>query len=179
MHQSVATRADDAEPDGEATSTSDASLEKLTAKPAAAGDSTEDAIAPSRGCDLHAPSATRASQNPPETSRDGTTLMGGMKRLQRLTAWLSNPPLTAPSSTLLLRLMVGGVFLSEGILKFTYVNQGVGRFTKIGIPFPQQTATFIGVLEIVGGLMLIAGLFTRRDLVAGRSPPAPSPAPSC
>jgi putative oxidoreductase len=75
--------------------------------------------------------------------------------------------------------MVGGVFLSEGILKFTYVNQGVGRFTKIGIPFPQQTATFIGVLEIVGGLMLIAGLFTRRDLVAGRSPPAPSPAPSC
>jgi uncharacterized membrane protein YphA (DoxX/SURF4 family) len=57
--------------------------------------------------------------------------------------------------------MAGGVFLSEGILKFIYVNQGVGRFTKIGIPFPQETATFIGVLEIVGGLLLIAGLFTR------------------
>jgi uncharacterized membrane protein YphA (DoxX/SURF4 family) len=42
-----------------------------------------------------------------------------------------------------------------------YVNQGVGRFTKLGLPFPHETATFIGCLEIVGGLMLIAGLFTR------------------
>jgi len=67
----------------------------------------------------------------------------------------------APTATLLLRLMAGGVFLSEGILKFVYVNQGVGRFTKIGIPFPAFTANVIGVLEIVGGLMLIAGLLTR------------------
>ncbi len=57
--------------------------------------------------------------------------------------------------------MAGGVFLSEGILKFVYVNQGVGRFTKLGIPFPHETATFIGGLEIVGGLLLITGLFTR------------------
>ena len=35
---------------------------------------------------------------------------------------------------LLLRLMVGGVFFWEGLLKFVYVNQGVGRFTKLGIP---------------------------------------------
>jgi uncharacterized membrane protein YphA (DoxX/SURF4 family) len=84
-----------------------------------------------------------------------------MKHLQRLIAFLLEPPLTAPRSTLLIRLMAGGVFLSEGILKFAYVNQGAGRFTKIGIPFPQETATFIGILEIVGGLLLIAGLFTR------------------
>jgi uncharacterized membrane protein YphA (DoxX/SURF4 family) len=61
----------------------------------------------------------------------------------------------------LLRLMVGGVFLSEGILKFVYRNQGVGRFTKLGFPFPNLTATFIGALEIVGGILLIAGLLTR------------------
>jgi putative oxidoreductase len=84
-----------------------------------------------------------------------------MKTLQRFTDFLFNPPLTAPRSAFIMRIMVGGVFLSEGILKFVYTNQGVGRFTKIGIPFPDITATFIGSLEIVGGLLLMAGLLTR------------------
>lgn len=57
--------------------------------------------------------------------------------------------------------MAGGVFLWEGLLKFTYPNQGVGRFTKIGIPFPEWSAGFTGVLEIVGGILLLLGLFTR------------------
>ncbi len=57
--------------------------------------------------------------------------------------------------------MAGGVFLSEGILKFVYTNQGVGRFTKLGMPFPHETANFVAGLEIVGGLLLITGLFTR------------------
>jgi uncharacterized membrane protein YphA (DoxX/SURF4 family) len=57
--------------------------------------------------------------------------------------------------------MTGGVFLSEGILKFVYTNQGVGRFAKLGLPFPEFTATFIGTLEIVGGLLLLCGLATR------------------
>jgi putative oxidoreductase len=85
----------------------------------------------------------------------------GMNQIQRLLDFLFNPPLTAPRSTLVMRLMAGGVFLSEGILKFVYPNQGVGRFTKLGIPMPELTATFIGGLEIVGGILLIAGLFTR------------------
>ena len=75
--------------------------------------------------------------------------------------WLLNPPTDGPKSTLLLRLMAGGVFFWEGILKFVYVNQGVGRFTKLGLPFPHFTATFIGYLEIVGGLLLLTGLMTR------------------
>src|ERR1700723_2878444 len=91
----------------------------------------------------------------------GTAVVRGMKQIQRLLDFLFNPPLTAPRSTLIMRLMVGGVFLSEGILKFVYPNQGVGRFTKLGIPMPELTATFIGSLEIVGGMLLIAGLFTR------------------
>jgi uncharacterized membrane protein YphA (DoxX/SURF4 family) len=57
--------------------------------------------------------------------------------------------------------MAGGVFLSEGILKFVYVNQGVGRFTKLGFPWPETTAHFVAVGEIIGGLLLIFGLFTR------------------
>ena len=70
-------------------------------------------------------------------------------------------PVHGPSSTLFLRLMAGGVFFWEGILKFVYVNQGVGRFTKLGMPFPHFTATFVGYLEIVGGLLLLSGLMTR------------------
>jgi uncharacterized membrane protein YphA (DoxX/SURF4 family) len=75
--------------------------------------------------------------------------------------WFSSPPHDAPKATILLRLMAGGVFLWEGILKFVYVNQGVGRFTKLGMPFPDFTASFVGGLEIVGGLLILLGLGTR------------------
>jgi len=81
--------------------------------------------------------------------------------MNKIILWLVNPPTDGPKSTLLLRLMAGGVFFWEGLLKFVYANQGVGRFTKLGIPFPHFTATFIGGLEIVGGLLLLAGLTTR------------------
>jgi putative oxidoreductase len=72
-----------------------------------------------------------------------------------------NPPPDGPASTLLLRLMAGGVFLWEGVMKFVFVSQGVGRFTKLGMPFPHFTAAFVGCLEIVGGLLLLSGLMTR------------------
>ena len=81
--------------------------------------------------------------------------------INKLWRWLINPLDDAPSATILLRLMAGGVFLWEGILKFVYTNQGVGRFTKLGFPAPQATATFDGVLEIVGGILLISGFLTR------------------
>ena len=81
--------------------------------------------------------------------------------MNNVLSWLVNPPTDGPKSTLLLRLMAGGVFFWEGLLKFIYANQGVGRFTKLGIPFPHVSATFIGGLEIVGGLLLLAGLTTR------------------
>src|SRR5271155_2359926 len=84
-----------------------------------------------------------------------------MKPLQPLTRFLTRPPLTAPKSTLLLRLMAGGVFLSEGVLKFVYVNQGIGRFTKLGMPMPGVLAPAIALLEIGGGLLLMTGLGTR------------------
>jgi len=57
--------------------------------------------------------------------------------------------------------MAGGVFFWEGLLRFVYTNQGVGRFTKLGIPFPHFTATFVGALEIAGGMLLLSGLATR------------------
>jgi putative oxidoreductase len=81
--------------------------------------------------------------------------------MKRLIDWFFSPPDSAPRSTVLIRLMAGGVFLWEGILKFVYRNQGVGRFTKLGIPFPGPTAHFVAILEIVGGLLLMAGFLTR------------------
>jgi len=82
-------------------------------------------------------------------------------RARAFLTWLVHPPVAGPAATLLLRLMAGGVFLSEGILKFVYPNQGVGRFTKLGFPMPHLTASSIGVLEIAGGILLLAGLLTR------------------
>jgi uncharacterized membrane protein YphA (DoxX/SURF4 family) len=79
----------------------------------------------------------------------------------RLIDWFLRPPLTAPRATLALRLMAGSVFLWEGALKLAYANQGVGRFTKLGFPWPSETAHFVAGLEIVGGLLILGGLFTR------------------
>jgi uncharacterized membrane protein YphA (DoxX/SURF4 family) len=81
--------------------------------------------------------------------------------MNKIIAWLMNPPTDGPKSILILRLMAGGVFFWEGLLKFVYANQGVGRFTKLGMPSPHFTASFVGGLEIVGGLLLLAGLTTR------------------
>jgi putative oxidoreductase len=75
--------------------------------------------------------------------------------------WFLNPPASAPGSTLLIRLMAGSVFFWEGLLKFVYLNQGVGRFTKLGIPAPAPMAHFVAILEIVGGLLIMSGLLTR------------------
>jgi putative oxidoreductase len=109
--------------------------------------------------------------------------------------WFLNPPVTGPSTILLIRLMAGTVFFWEGLLKFVYVNQGVGRFTKLAFPFPETTAHVIATGEILGGLLIIFGLFTRItafyfivqmvvavlstkiDLYFGRSPLPMPPAP--
>src|SRR3984885_9973080 len=84
-----------------------------------------------------------------------------MTNMKSIFKWIANPPVDGPASTLFLRLMAGGVFFWEGVLKFVYVNQGVGRFTKIGIPLPEFSAHFVASFEIVGGLLLILGLCTR------------------
>ncbi len=81
--------------------------------------------------------------------------------MKKLLQWLMNPPTDGPESTIALRFMAGGVFLWEGILKFVYANQGIGRFTKLGMPLPHFTADFVACLEIVGGLLLLSGLLTR------------------
>jgi uncharacterized membrane protein YphA (DoxX/SURF4 family) len=69
---------------------------------------------------------------------------------------------SAPREVVLVRIVVGCVFLSEGIQKFLYPDAlGVGRFAKIGIPAPQVLAPFVGVVEIVCGGLVLIGLLTR------------------
>ncbi len=68
----------------------------------------------------------------------------------------------APASVAIVRVLVGAVFLSEGIQKFLFPGElGVGRFTKIGIPSPVLLAPFVGVVEIVAGVLVLVGLATR------------------
>lgn len=70
---------------------------------------------------------------------------------------------TDPSSTtLIIRLMVGVVFLSEGIQKFLFVETlGAGRFAEIGLPNPEFLGPFVGSFEITCGVLVLLGLFTR------------------
>jgi len=65
-------------------------------------------------------------------------------------------------SVVLIRLMVGLVFFSEGIQKFLYpAIRGAGRFEKIGLPQPEFLGMFVGSFEIVCGLFITIGLLTR------------------
>ncbi len=66
------------------------------------------------------------------------------------------------STTLLIRLMVGTVFLSEGIQKFLFpALRGAGRFEKIGLPSPEFLGSFVGGFEVLCGVLILVGLFTR------------------
>jgi putative oxidoreductase len=69
---------------------------------------------------------------------------------------------TAPAAVFLIRLMIGAVFISEGIQKFLFPAEvGAGRFAKIGFPSPEIVAPFVGCFEIACGILILVGLLTR------------------
>jgi len=67
----------------------------------------------------------------------------------------------APRSVLLVRIAVGLIFSTQGVLKYIDPNMGVVRFTRIGFPHPYFTAHFVGTFEVLCGLLLLLGLGTR------------------
>jgi uncharacterized membrane protein YphA (DoxX/SURF4 family) len=69
------------------------------------------------------------------------------------------------ASIFLIRLAVGLIFFTQGILKYIDPNMGVGRFTKIGFSHPYFTAHFVGTFEIVCGFLVLLGLWTRLTAV--------------
>ena len=64
-------------------------------------------------------------------------------------------------SVIFIRLAVGLIFLTQGILKYIDPHMGVLRFAKIGFAHPGFTAHFVGTFEIACGLLILVGLFTR------------------
>lgn len=66
------------------------------------------------------------------------------------------------SAIILIRLVVGAVFLSEGIQKFLFpAIRGAGRFEKIGLPQPELLGGIVGFFEITCGLLILVGFLTR------------------
>jgi uncharacterized membrane protein YphA (DoxX/SURF4 family) len=65
-------------------------------------------------------------------------------------------------TTIIIRLIVGAVFLSEGIQKFLFpAIRGAGRFEIIGLPSPEFLGSFVGTFEILCGVSILLGLLTR------------------
>ncbi len=74
------------------------------------------------------------------------------------------PPPRQPASSwvILVRLLVGWVFVAEGLQKFIFRDAlGGGRFERIGFPAPHALAVFVALVEIVCGLLIVFGAFTR------------------
>jgi putative oxidoreductase len=65
------------------------------------------------------------------------------------------------ASIVLIRVPVGLIFLTQGILKYIDSNMGVVRFARIGFPHPYFIAHFVGTFEIVCGFLVLLGLWTR------------------
>jgi putative oxidoreductase len=70
-------------------------------------------------------------------------------------------PSSGIRSIVFIRVAVGLIFFTQGILKFIDPHMGVTRFTRIGFPMPAFTAHFVGAFEIVCGLLILVGLLTR------------------
>ena len=79
----------------------------------------------------------------------------------RLRWWLGVT--SAPGAVVLIRLLVGGVFVSEGVQKFLFPDTlGPGRFaTQTPLPSPALVAYLDGGFEIGCGLLIVVGLLTR------------------
>ncbi|PSB11649.1 hypothetical protein C7B76_22960 [filamentous cyanobacterium CCP2] len=68
---------------------------------------------------------------------------------------------TAPYAITLLRVSLGLLFLAHGLLKvFTFTLPGTAQFFE-SIGLPGFMAYIVAPMEVIGGLMLIAGLYTR------------------
>ncbi|MFP5236195.1 MAG: DoxX family protein [Acidobacteriota bacterium] len=62
---------------------------------------------------------------------------------------------------LLVRIVVGLVFITEGILKLIEPGAlGAGRFARIGLPIPHILGPFVGIVEIISGAAVVLNLYT-------------------
>ena len=64
-----------------------------------------------------------------------------------------------------IRIAVGLIFFTQGVLKYTDPHMGIDRFTRIGFPHPAFTAHLVGTFEIVCGILVLFGILTRMATV--------------
>lgn len=62
---------------------------------------------------------------------------------------------------LIMRLVVGYVFMLTGWAKLNNLPLMIQNFAEWGIPFPEVLTPFVSGVECFGGALLILGLFTR------------------
>ncbi len=75
-------------------------------------------------------------------------------------------PAASWGSLLLIRIMLGWVFIFAGLRKFLEPEtMGAGRFAEMGFPFPGFLGPWVGFWEIAGGLLVLLGLLTRAGAV--------------
>jgi putative oxidoreductase len=83
-----------------------------------------------------------------------------MKKKKELKAFILST--MDDNKVILIRIIVGLIFLSEGIQKFLFPDLlGPGRFEKIGFADPAFWAYFTATFEIICSLMILTGLLTR------------------
>ena len=75
--------------------------------------------------------------------------------------WLLNWVPISTRSIILVRVAAGLIFATQGFLKYADPNLGVNRFARIGFPAPLFTAHFVGTFEMVCGVLVLLGLWTR------------------
>jgi uncharacterized membrane protein YphA (DoxX/SURF4 family) len=81
--------------------------------------------------------------------------------MSKLVRFFAAGPETPSRAILLVRIAVGLIFASQGLLKYIDPKMGVERFARIGFPHPWFTAHFVGGLEMTCGVLVLVGLFTR------------------
>lgn len=81
--------------------------------------------------------------------------------LRKMNSQLANPSKRWSAGIVLIRLAVGLIFFTQGILKFSDANLGMVRFTNIGFPHPYLIAHLVGTFEIACGLLVLMGWWTR------------------
>ena len=64
-------------------------------------------------------------------------------------------------AALAIRLVAGAIFVVFGIGKFVAYDSELASFESYGLPWPEGFVVVIGIIEIVGGLLLIAGRLIR------------------
>ena len=86
-----------------------------------------------------------------------------MTMRDRITALLSTGPRDGPPAVaaLVVRLVSGAIFIAFGVVKFTRHASEVASFQAYGLPAPDAFVYAIGVVELVGGALLVVGLLTR------------------